>query len=87
LATTVLNIALHWIGFGWVAMDWIDGVRTTTARFEDDFIEERRRGLEEFMNKITNHPQCCTDPGLIKFLTVEDMEVCTEAPHHMRSLD
>jgi len=45
------------------------------GRFEDDFIEERRKGLEEFIIKTANHPQCCTDPGLVKFLTVDDMEV------------
>eukprot|EP01094_Clydonella_sp_ATCC50884_P023661 TRINITY_DN5733_c0_g1_i1.p1 TRINITY_DN5733_c0_g1~~TRINITY_DN5733_c0_g1_i1.p1 ORF type:complete len:161 (+),score=50.90 TRINITY_DN5733_c0_g1_i1:77-559(+) len=49
------------------------------GRFEADFIEDRRKNLEEFINIIANHPQCCTDPGLINFLKVDDMEEATRS--------
>ena len=36
--------------------------------FEDDFIEERRRGLEDFINVIAGHPLVQTEKCLYFFL-------------------
>jgi len=38
------------------------------GRFEPSFIEDRRRGLEKFINKVANHPQCSTEDMLVAFL-------------------
>jgi len=36
--------------------------------FEDDFIEERRQGLEAFINKVTGHPLAQNERSLHMFL-------------------
>eukprot|EP00123_Amoebidium_parasiticum_P000970 comp11931_c0_seq1/m.6596 comp11931_c0_seq1/g.6596 ORF comp11931_c0_seq1/g.6596 comp11931_c0_seq1/m.6596 type:complete len:160 (-) comp11931_c0_seq1:256-735(-) len=36
--------------------------------FEENFIEERRRGLEEFINKIAGHPLAQSEKSLHMFL-------------------
>ena len=45
------------------------------GRFEDEFIEDRRKKLEVFMNRISNHPQCSVEPALIRFLKEDNMSV------------
>ncbi|XP_057307834.1 sorting nexin-12-like [Hydractinia symbiolongicarpus] len=36
--------------------------------FEDDFIEERRQGLEAFINRVAGHPLAQNEKGLHMFL-------------------
>ncbi len=38
------------------------------GRFDDKFIEERRKGLQEFLNSVTNHIVTRFEPRLQKFL-------------------
>lgn len=38
------------------------------GRFEDDFIEERRKGLEIFINSVSNHVICRFEEALHTFL-------------------
>jgi hypothetical protein len=39
------------------------------GRFDDKFIEERRKGLQEFLNSVTNHIVTRFEPRLRNFLT------------------
>jgi hypothetical protein len=39
------------------------------GRFEPAFIEERRKGLQEFLNSVTNHIVTRFESRLQKFLT------------------
>eukprot|EP00128_Syssomonas_multiformis_P005956 Colp12_sorted_trinity150504_noHs@4223 len=41
--------------------------------FDDDFIEERRRGLEQFVNKISGHPLAQNEKALHMFLQEESI--------------
>jgi sorting nexin-3/12 len=42
--------------------------RKDSGLFQDDFIEERRRGLETFINKIASHPLAQNERALHVFL-------------------
>ena len=39
-----------------------------SARYDKEFIEERRKGLEVFMVSVVNHPWARFEEGLHKFL-------------------
>lgn len=45
---------------------------THVGRFEPDFIEERRKGLEHFLTSVVNHPWARFEEGLHKFLEDQD---------------
>ena len=42
------------------------------ARFEPDFIEERRKGLQHFLTSVVNHPWARFEEGLHQFLEDQD---------------
>ena len=42
--------------------------RKDNGLFQDDFIEERRRGLEVFINKVSSHPLAQNERALQMFL-------------------
>mmetsp|Transcript_9965 Transcript_9965/g.40351 ORF Transcript_9965/g.40351 Transcript_9965/m.40351 type:complete len:163 (+) Transcript_9965:327-815(+) len=48
------------------------------GRFDEAFIEKRRRGLQEFMNKVANHPHCATQVAFIRFCRDDDMQPLIE---------
>ncbi|KAK5898551.1 hypothetical protein CgunFtcFv8_015956 [Champsocephalus gunnari] len=50
-------------------------------RFNDDFIETRRRALQRFLDKIRDHPLLRGSPSLNVFLTAQDL-----APHRKQTL-
>jgi len=39
-----------------------------SGRFDDEFVEQRRKGLEEFMNSVVNHPFSRFEKALQDFL-------------------
>jgi sorting nexin-3/12 len=43
-----------------------------SGRFDPAFIEERRKGLETFLNSVVNHPWARFEEGLHKFLEEQD---------------
>eukprot|EP01120_Amphizonella_sp_Union-15-10_P008967 TRINITY_DN3311_c0_g2_i1.p1 TRINITY_DN3311_c0_g2~~TRINITY_DN3311_c0_g2_i1.p1 ORF type:complete len:152 (-),score=34.80 TRINITY_DN3311_c0_g2_i1:136-591(-) len=43
-----------------------------SGRFEKEFVEERRKKLEEFLNSVVNHPWARFEEGLHKFLEEQD---------------
>lgn len=45
-------------------MSWLG----TSARYDKEFIETRRKGLETFMVSVVNHPWARFEEGLHKFL-------------------
>ncbi|KAL6067874.1 Sorting nexin-30 [Balamuthia mandrillaris] len=45
------------------------------GRFEPAFIEERRVGLEAFLNSVANHVICRFEPGLHAFLQDQEAEL------------
>uniref|UniRef100_A0A6B2LQ70 PX domain-containing protein n=1 Tax=Arcella intermedia TaxID=1963864 RepID=A0A6B2LQ70_9EUKA len=47
------------------------------GRFEKEFIEERRVGLDQFMKSVANHPWARFEEGLHKFLEKQDF-ICQE---------
>jgi len=44
------------------------------GRYDKEFIEERRVGLEDFMRSVVNHPWARFEPGLHKFLQDQDFK-------------
>eukprot|EP01124_Arcella_intermedia_P019576 TRINITY_DN268_c0_g1_i1.p1 TRINITY_DN268_c0_g1~~TRINITY_DN268_c0_g1_i1.p1 ORF type:complete len:165 (-),score=21.08 TRINITY_DN268_c0_g1_i1:67-519(-) len=44
------------------------------GRFEKEFIEERRLGLENFLKSVVNHPWARFEEGLHKFLEKQEFE-------------
>lgn len=42
-----------------------------SGRFDKDFVEERRKGLQVFMVSVVNHPWARFEEGLHKFLEDE----------------
>lgn len=49
--------------------------RLVKGRFDDAFIEERRKGLEEFLNSVVNHPFSRFEKALQDFLQDQDAKV------------
>ncbi|KAH3743131.1 sorting nexin-3/12 [Pelomyxa schiedti] len=47
----------------------------SNARFDAEFVEDRRRGLEEFINTVANHTVLRFNPVLLDFLQEEDFEL------------
>jgi sorting nexin-3/12 len=45
------------------------------GRFDDQFIEERRKGLEDFLNSVVNHPFSRFEKALQDFLQEQDAKV------------
>jgi len=43
-----------------------------SGRFDAEFIEQRRKGLEEFINSVVNHPFSRFEPALQNFLADQD---------------
>eukprot|EP01117_Protostelium_nocturnum_P010103 TRINITY_DN3600_c0_g1_i1.p1 TRINITY_DN3600_c0_g1~~TRINITY_DN3600_c0_g1_i1.p1 ORF type:complete len:151 (-),score=44.43 TRINITY_DN3600_c0_g1_i1:49-501(-) len=42
------------------------------GRFDNEFVESRRKGLEEFINSVVNHPFSRFEPALQNFLQDQD---------------
>jgi sorting nexin-3/12 len=49
--------------------------RKNSDAFQDDFIEERRRGLEIFINKVASHPLAQSERALHVFLFEPDIDL------------
>ncbi|UJR30312.1 hypothetical protein I4U23_017849 [Adineta vaga] len=49
--------------------------RQDAGLFQEDFIEERRRGLETFINKIAAHPLAQNERALHVFLLETDIDL------------
>lgn len=47
--------------------------KQAVGRFSPDFVEQRRRGLERFLNKLSLHPTLVESQYLISFLTADDV--------------
>lgn len=47
--------------------------KQAVGRFSPDFVEQRRRGLERFMCKISTHPVLVESHYFITFLTADDV--------------
>eukprot|EP01123_Difflugia_compressa_P010079 TRINITY_DN3571_c5_g1_i1.p1 TRINITY_DN3571_c5_g1~~TRINITY_DN3571_c5_g1_i1.p1 ORF type:complete len:152 (+),score=32.00 TRINITY_DN3571_c5_g1_i1:182-637(+) len=47
------------------------------GRYDKEFIEERRKGLESFMKSVVNHPWARFEEGLHKFLEQQEY-VCKD---------
>jgi hypothetical protein len=45
-----------------------------TGRFDPEFVEQRRRDLERYLNRVGSHPVLCTSPALLQFLQASDDE-------------
>jgi len=43
-----------------------------SGRFDEEFIEQRRKGLEEFLNSVVNHPFSRFEKKLQEFLQDQD---------------
>ncbi|PRP81241.1 sorting nexin-3-like [Planoprotostelium fungivorum] len=43
-----------------------------SGRFDDEFVETRRKGLEDFINSVVNHPFSRFEPALQNFLQDQD---------------
>jgi sorting nexin-3/12 len=44
------------------------------SRYDAQFVEERRKGLEAFLNSVVNHPWARFEEGLHKFLEDQDFD-------------
>ncbi|CAF3448285.1 unnamed protein product [Rotaria socialis] len=60
-------------------------LRSDDGIFDDDFIEDRRRGLEEFINKVAGHPLAQNERALHVFLQEEKIDHNTYYPGKMRN--
>jgi sorting nexin-3/12 len=49
--------------------------RNDSGLFQDDFIEERRRGLETFINKVAVHPLAQSERALHMFLLEPEIDL------------
>jgi sorting nexin-9/18/33 len=49
----------------------IEVIRFILGRFEQEFIEERRRQLELWLNRICRHPVLCASFSVQHFITCE----------------
>ena len=49
--------------------------RKDDGRFQEDFIEERRRGLETFINKVASHPLAQSERALHVFLFDPEIDI------------
>lgn len=58
--------------------------RKNNDSFQDDFIEERRRGLEEFINKVAAHPLAQNERALHFFLFEADIDLSRYVPGKMK---
>lgn len=58
--------------------------RKNNDSFQDDFIEERRRGLEEFINKVAAHPLAQNERALHVFLFEPDIDLTRYVPGKMK---
>ena len=47
--------------------------KQAVGRFSPDFVEQRRRGLERFLSKISQHPLLVESQYFINFLTADDV--------------
>lgn len=45
-----------------------------SGRYDAQFVEERRKGLEAFLNSVVNHPWARFEEGLHKFLEDQDFD-------------
>jgi len=45
-----------------------------TTRYDDEFVEERRKGLEEFINSVVNHPFSRFEKALQDFLQDQEFK-------------
>ncbi|CAF1119267.1 unnamed protein product [Rotaria sordida] len=60
-------------------------LRNNDGIFDDDFIEDRRKGLEEFINKIAGHPLAQNERALHVFLQEEKIDPETYSPGKVRN--
>ncbi len=47
------------------------------GKFDAAFVEERRKGLEEFLNRVAGHAICRLEPGFHRFLSEQDFNAST----------
>ena len=47
-----------------------------SERYTQEFIQNRRYRLQEWLKKAVNHDICCTSENLLKFLSLKDIAVC-----------
>lgn len=52
--------------------------------FQEDFIEERRRGLEDFINKVAAHPLAQNERALHVFLFEPEIDLSRYTPGKMK---
>ncbi|UJR31528.1 hypothetical protein I4U23_019017 [Adineta vaga] len=60
-------------------------LRNNDGLFDDDFIEERRKGLEEFIIKIAGHPLAQNERSLHVFLQEEKIDHDKYVPGKVRN--
>jgi len=60
-------------------------LRNNDGIFDDDFIETRRRGLEEFINKVAGHPLAQNERSLHVFLQEEKIDRDKYVPGKVRN--
>ena len=47
-----------------------------SGRFDDVFVEQRRRALERFLQRASQHPVIGPSPAFKHFLVTSDYQVC-----------
>ncbi|CAF0841896.1 unnamed protein product [Adineta steineri] len=60
-------------------------LRRDDGIFEDDFIEERRKGLEQFVNKVAGHPLAQNERSLHVFLQETTIDFDKYIPGKVRN--
>ncbi|CAF0772819.1 unnamed protein product [Adineta steineri] len=60
-------------------------LRKNDGIFDDDFIEERRKGLEEFIIKVAGHPLAQNERSLHVFLQEEKIDYDKYVPGKVRN--
>jgi sorting nexin-9/18/33 len=55
-------------------MNRLRSMNSFLGRFEQDFIEERRRQLELWLNRICHHPVLCASYPVQHFIKCEPIE-------------
>jgi sorting nexin-3/12 len=59
--------------------------RKDNGLFQDDFIEERRRGLETFINKVAAHPLAQNERALHVFLLEPEIDLNKYIPGKVKN--
>ncbi|CAF0837088.1 unnamed protein product [Didymodactylos carnosus] len=61
--------------------------RKDEGLFQEDFIEERRKGLEKFINKISSHPLAQNERSLHVFLQEPSIDLDKYVPGKMKTVN